>query len=203
MTRRELVLQKLHELSDSEINEAIRQLTRHVCARLRLGSLIDRTKSGAHSSNNLGMDAVDYYVGESFRRLYEPDGWEWQFEKYSFVEQLMRIANHLISWKVSAYKKSKDNLPEFDDRDAGDIYELSETSDCPDDVTEDTVTELTRLAYEVSKDDDNLSYFTMRYFEKADFKTIALEMGLSVEQVYVLRKKLVRRLLPFKNELID
>jgi DNA-directed RNA polymerase specialized sigma subunit len=115
----------------------------------------------------------------------------------------MRIANHLISWKVSAYKKSKDNLPEFDDRDAGDIYELSETSDCPDDVTEDTVTELTRLAYEVSKDDDNLSYFTMRYFEKADFKTIALEMGLSVEQVYVLRKKLVRRLLPFKNELID
>jgi hypothetical protein len=74
MTRREIILRKLETLSDDEVAEAIRQLTHHVKARLRFGSLIDRTKSGAYGEKNLGMNAIDFYVGESIKRLYDPNG---------------------------------------------------------------------------------------------------------------------------------
>ena len=41
MTRRELVLKKLHGLPDKEVEEAIKNLTKHVKARLRFGSYGD------------------------------------------------------------------------------------------------------------------------------------------------------------------
>jgi len=67
MIRREIVLRKLHELSSEEVADAIRQLTYHVQARMRLNSFFDRTKTGAHSEKYLGMNAVDFYVGESVK----------------------------------------------------------------------------------------------------------------------------------------
>ncbi len=200
MNRRELVLDKLQNISDEDVKDAIMQLTLHVRARLRWGSFFDRTKTGAHSENNLGMDSVDYYVGESIRKLFEPQGWDWKFEKFSFAEQLKRIANKLISDKVSSYKNNKESKLEFIDKDIEEIYNLSDSSNGDDD---ELFEKLRELAYEVSKDDDNLAYFSIRYFESANFNTIAEELGISVEQVYVLRKKLVRRLIPLKNELIQ
>lgn len=201
MTRRELILIKLQELSDDEVAEALRQLTHHVKARLRFKSLADRTKSGAHGENNFGMNAIDFYVGESVRRLYEPTGWDWKFEKFTLAEQLMRIANKLISYKVAEYKNKKDEMPDIDERDAGDIYDLELTAIANANGNEEVYTKLIQLAHEQSKDNDNLHYFTIRYFEKASFATIAKEMNLTIEQVYVLRKKLVRRLMNFKEEL--
>ncbi len=201
MNRRELVLNKLHKLQDEDVLEAIKQLTHHVKARLRFNSLIDRTKNGAHGEKNLGMNAIDYYVGESIKKLYDPNGWDWKFEKYSLTEQLIRIANKLISDKVKSYKEKKDSLPIFDERDASDIYDLSQIALEQINGNEQVYLRLIELAHEVSKDDDNLYYFTIRYFEKAGFSIIAEEMSLSIEQVYVLRKKLVRKLSNYKEEL--
>ena len=199
MNRREIVLKKLHELPDAEVEEAIKQLTHHVQARLRFGSLIDRTKTGAHGEKNLGMNAIDYYVGESIKRLYDPNGWDWKFEKLTLAEQLMRIANKLISDKVSDYKESKEKMPVFDKRDTADIFDLELIAIASVNGNEDIYIKLIQLAHEQSKDDDNLHYFTIRYFEKASFETIATEMNLTIQQVYVLRRKLVRRLMNFKG----
>lgn len=201
MTRRELVLTKLQQIPDNEVQEAIKQLTHYVKARLRYRSLSDRTKSGAHGQKNLGMDAIDFYVGESIRRLYEPTGWDWKFEKFSFSEQLMRIANKLISQKVDEYKNKKEKLPKIDERDTGDIFDLQEIALENINGNEELYEKLIQLSHELSKDDDNLQYFTLRYFEKASFDTIAKEMNLQINQVHVLRKKLVRRLMNFKVEL--
>jgi len=201
MNRRELVLKKLHKLPESEVVEAIKQLTHHVQARLRFRSLLDRTKSGAHGEKNLGMNAIDYYVGESIKRLYAPNGWDWKFEKFTLSEQLMRITNKLISDKVEEYKAKKEAMPIYDVRDTSNIYDLAEIAGENTNRNEEMYSKLIELAYEVSKDDDNLYYFTMRYFEKAEFSTIAEEMNLTIEQVYVLRKKLVRRLMIYKKEI--
>ncbi len=201
MTRREIVLRKLQGLSDDEVAEAIKQLTHHVKARLRIGSKMDRTLSGAHSSKNLGMPSIDYYVGESIKRLYDPNGWDWKFEIRTLAEQLMRIANKLISDKVADYKAKQDGLPVFDKRDAGDIYDLQEIAANETKGNEEIYTKLIQFAYEVSMDDDDLQYFVIRYFEKASFETIANEMNVEVEKIYVLRKKLVRRLMNYKEEL--
>lgn len=200
MNRRELVLNKLLELTDLEVNEALTRLTHHVQARLRFRSLIDRTKYGAHGEKNLGINAIDYYVGESVRKLYEPNGWDWKFEKLSFAEQLMRIANKLISDKVSEYKAKVDDLPLVDSRDASEIFDLSNIA--IENGKEHVYSKLIELAHQVSKDNDELEYFVIRYFDSIDFKEIAKEMNLPIEQIYVLRKKLVRRLMCFKEELI-
>lgn len=201
MTRREIVLNKLQNLPKEEVEDAIRQLIHHIKVRLLFRSLFDRTKSGAHGGQNLGMDAINFYVGESFRRLYEPNGWDWKYDKYSFAEQLIRIANKLISDKVSSYKKKKDSLPAFEEKDVSDFYDLSEIAQ--EDITgnEEVYSKLVEIAHKVAEDDDDLSYYTIRYFEAADPQTIASEMDIPIKQVYVLRKKLVRRLLNFKEVL--
>lgn len=201
MTRRETVLRKLQSLSDDEVTEALKQLIHHIKARLRFGSKAERTKSGAHSAKNLGMDPIDYYVGETVRRLYEPNGWDWKFEKFTLAQQLMRIANKLISDKVADYKAKLNGLPVFDERDVGDIYNLQEIAANDAMGNEETYTKLIQFAYEVSQDDDDLQYFVIRYFEKASFATIASEMNIEVKKVYGLRKKLVRKLMDYKEEL--
>lgn len=201
MTRRETVLTKLETLSNGEVADALMQLTHHVQARLRFGSRLDRTKTGAHGEKNLGMNAIDFYVGESVKRLYDPNGWDWKFEKFTLAEQLMRIANKLISDKVADYKAKKDGLPVFDDKDAGDIYDLKEIASANIKGNEEVYAKLIQLANDVSQDDDDLQYFVIRYFEDASYETIAKEMNADLKKIYALRKKLVRRLMDYKEEL--
>ena len=194
MTRRELVLKKLHQLPMEEVVDAIKQLTHHVRARMRLESYLDRTKKGAHSTEFLGMPAVDFYVGESVKRLYDPNGWNWKFEERSLSEQLIRIANKLISDKPKQFLNKKAKIPVFDNRDVGDIYDIKSISDDNIEGKEEEYTKLIEVAQEVSEDDEDLQYFGLMYFDCADYTTIAQEMGIGIEQVHVLRKKLVRRL---------
>ena len=194
MTRKEIVLNKLHNLSEDEVKVALKQLTHFIRARLRLKSLIDRTKSGSHSNQNLGMDAIDYYVGESVKRLWEPDGWDWKFEKFTLAEQLMRIANKLISDRVRSYKNKKEQMPVYVDKDVSDIYDLTQIAEENIRGNEEIYQKLIELAYDVAKENDAFYYFTIRYLEGADFLTIGNEMDLTRNQIYVLRKKLVRKL---------
>ena len=60
MTRRELVLRKLHDLPEAEVEVAIKNLTKPVQARLRFGSYLAGSKSGAHSEKTLGTDAIAF-----------------------------------------------------------------------------------------------------------------------------------------------
>jgi hypothetical protein len=197
MTRRETVLRKLHSLPDEEVNIAIEQLALHVQARLRFKSKWDRTKSGAHGPKNLGLQGVDFYVGESVKRLYDPNGWDWKFERFTLAEQLIRIANKLISDKVEAYRKGRETMPSFQDEDISEIKDL-EIEDEIDSGNQELCDKLIQVAYELTKGDDNLNYFTMRYFEGAAYEVIASEMNLTLDGVYVLKKKLVRKLIASK-----
>jgi hypothetical protein len=203
MTRKELKLSKLQALSDDEVAEAIRQLTHHVKARLRFGTLVDRTKFGAHNEKFLGMDAIDFYVGESFKRLFDPDGWDWKFERFSFYEQLARIATKLISDKVKEYRGKVERMPDFDPRDVSDVYDLKSIALENIPGNEELYSRLIEAAHKVSSDDDNLHYFTMLYFDGANAPTIAEEMGLTIAQVYVLRRKLVRRLMNIREKIAE
>lgn len=194
MTRRELALKKLHELPEEVIVDAVQKLTLHVKARMRLGSQFDKTKKGAYAEDFLGMPAVDFYVGESVKRLFDPKGWEWKFEKFSLSEQLIRIANKLISDTPKQFLNKKAKSPVFDNRDIGDIYDLESVASDNIRGNEEEYARLVDLAYNVSEDDDELQYFVCRYFEDAENKVIAQEMGITLAQVHVLRRKLVRRL---------
>ncbi|MEQ8360381.1 MAG: hypothetical protein RH860_12895 [Cytophagales bacterium] len=204
MTRRELVLKKLHSLSDKEQEYAVSELTRFVMKKLRKGSKFDRTLSGAHSEKNLGDEAVTFYVSKTLEALYKPDGWDWKFEERSLAEQLIRIAKKFISDEVSKYRKLRDKADgdpyhSFVPKDANDLFDLLDTSENDDEISV-VLDRIYLIAKECTADDDNLHYFTLRYLDGADFKTIASEMELHIEQIYVLRKKLVRRLESHKDE---
>lgn len=198
MTRREIVLKRLHSLSDKEQEEAVSELTRFVMKKLRKGSKFDRTLSGAHSEQNLGEEAVSYYVGKSIIALYKPDGWDWKFEARSLAEQLIRIANKFISDEVVKYKRLRDKeggnpAHKFISKDTNDLFDLLDTSENDHEIS--TVLEkIFEIAKKCTVDDDNLHYFTLRYLDGAELKSIALEMDLTIDQVYVLKRKLVRRL---------
>lgn len=201
MTRQEIVLRKLHELPMEEVSDAIHQLTHHVKARMRLESYLDRTKKGAHSEENLGIPAVEFYVGESVKKLYDPKGWDWKFEERSLAEQLIRIANKLISDKPKQFLNKQAKKPVLDNRDVGDIYDVESVSDDNIEGKEDEYSRLIEVAHEVSADSEDLQYFVLRYFEGADYSTIAQEMSINIDQVHVLRKKLVRRLATIKEKI--
>jgi DNA-directed RNA polymerase specialized sigma24 family protein len=206
MTRRELVLKKLHSLSDEEQEYAVSELTSFVMKKLRKGSKFDRTLSGAHSEQNLGEEAVPFYVSKTITALYKPDGWDWKFEERSLAEQLIRIAKKFISDEVTKYKKLKekeggDPSHKFVPKDANELFDLLDTSEDDNEISE-VLDKIFEVAKECTSDDDDLHYFTLRYLDGADFASISSEMDLKVEEVYVLRRKLVRRLESEKMTLI-
>jgi len=47
----------------------------------------------------------------------------------------------------------------------------------------------------------NYNILVLRYFEGADYASIAHEIGVTLEQVHVLRKKLVRRLVTVNDKI--
>lgn len=202
MTRKEIVLNKLKNLPEEEMRDAIKQLTLHVSARLRKNSSADRTKWGAHTEEKFGMDPVKYYVGESIKRLFDPDGWDWKFEKLTLVQQLTRIANKLILDQVAKFKKQRGKNPKFVSKEISEIYDLADQFIEEDDHEKKVNEKLIKLAFEVSENDENLFFFTELYFEDKDYPSIAKELGISIEDVYALRKKLVRRLMKHKESLI-
>lgn len=101
MNRLEKVLQRLTQVSDDEWKVIVTKCTEHI--RLRL---IHRQKMGAHSSQNLGIPAVDYYFKNAVEKLYRGI-WDWKFESYSLEEQLIRIIDSMISEEVRKYKTRK------------------------------------------------------------------------------------------------
>lgn len=203
MNRREMVLKKLHQLPDNEVEEAIKNLTKHVCARLRFGSFFDRTKFGAHSEQRLGMEPVDYYVGESITRLYDPNGWDWKFETLSLSQQLTRIANKLMSDQVEKYKRERGKSPLPVDKDVGEYYDLADEQIDGEDWFEVACDKFIELALKLSEDDDNLFCFTTLFFDGYKYETIAKELKIEVKDIYVLHKKLLRRLMKHKQKLLE
>jgi len=202
MTRGELVLKKLHELSDEEIENAIKSLTKFVSARLKFNSYFDKTRTGAHSEGVLGVEPINYYVGESIRKLYDPNSWDWQFEKYTLSQQLTRIANKLISDQVAKYKRDKEKITFSTFKDASEYFDLADESN-DEDWHENTCNEIIELAFELSQDDDKLFYFTTMFFDGFKSKDIAKELNIAVEKVYVLHKKLLRRIIKHKDKLAN
>jgi hypothetical protein len=202
MDRKELVLRKLHSLTENEQITVIKQLTLHISSKLRVNSSFDRTKSGAHSAYNLGVDPVEYYVGETIKRLYDPGRWDWKFENFTLVQQLIRIANKILSDSVSSYLKNKEKTPSFKNKDISDLYDLN-VGNPKDQIREETYQMIKNLAFKVSEDDEMLYFFTTLFFDKKDYHNISDQLEVNIEDVYALKKKLVRRLMKYKKVLIE
>jgi DNA-directed RNA polymerase specialized sigma24 family protein len=91
-------LQKLLDLPDEVWEPVLKKCHAHAHLKLR-----GKMNAGAHSSQRLGMEAIDFYTGEAIKKLYDGT-WEWKCETYTLEEQLIRIMDSMISEQVRKYK---------------------------------------------------------------------------------------------------
>lgn len=186
MTRKELVLSKLVVVSDSEWLAAMAKCHEHMKLKLKR-----KTLTGAHSTAVLSMPAPEYYLTNAIQKLYEPEGWDWKFEKYTLTEQLIRIINSMISEQVRKYKVEKANNPAVHFTDDDDVFETE------DQLTEEeakeresAIDEFLVLTEEAIKGDDNLETLYLHLMENKSYPDIAKEMNIDIKKVYKLAEKL-------------
>ena len=174
-------LEKLDRVTDAEWREALSALTAWIAWRLR-----GKTAYGAHSEKELGMSAADYYMGEAVMRLFECR-WEWQ-DRFTLQEQLIRMTGSLIDTQLRAYqlKMEEGRCPK------GEVDATTLADSLPDDYS------TLDVAYEIAqakvRGDKELETFldAIRTFD--DFKAISSHLKITIDQVYNLQKRLMRRL---------
>jgi hypothetical protein len=92
------IKEQLDSITEDEWNE--------ICTRCKhfLKKKLHYTNYGAHSEKELGIPAVDYYLNEAIGKIFSFER-EWKYEKYPIVDQIIRIANSLISKNVEKYRR--------------------------------------------------------------------------------------------------
>jgi hypothetical protein len=93
---------KLDKVNDPEWKIAIKKCEKHLFFKL-----MNKTKFGAHTVENLKIPPKDYYLEYAYSRII--DGfWEWK-DDFDLTEQLIRIIDSRISTVVKSYKNSKES----------------------------------------------------------------------------------------------
>lgn len=180
------ILQHLNSITDSEWLDVVDKLTTYVHYKLK-----GRTLFGAHSEQNLGGNAIDYYVNEAIGKLFSLE-WKWQFEKYSLLEQLQRVIGSMISSNIEKFKAQKLYITSMEE-DKLISLEKSEINDC----------ELEYYAVfrnaleECSKDDEDLQLYVMALDDCRSFDEMVISTGFEKKKLYVLQKKMTRRVIAY------
>lgn len=192
--RHKLVLTELDKLSDEDWQYVLGIARKHVQIRLN-----GRTKSGAHGEANLGMSAEDFYVGKAIEKIYS-SVWDWQFEKYSISDQVIRIINSMISEVVRKYKDSKEK---------GSIQIISEEPDFylfiadleseinPNDLYDDQV----NLIFEAIEGEPSLERILLAILDGLNYDEIKSKMKISKDDIYRAVEKIktkTKKLIPNK-----
>jgi len=181
-------LKRLHAVPDKEWVDVVDKLTTFVHFKLK-----GRTIFGAHSEKFLCVEPVEYYVDGAISKLFGLE-WEWQYEKYTLLEQLQRIVGSMISTNVESYKKKKEKELPTEDEVINVIIEKNNT----DNQDDDEIYELFKYALEeCSKDDDDLQLYVMALDECNSFDEMSGELGWGKKKLYSLQQKLTRRVIKY------
>lgn len=188
MDKHEEILKRLHAIPEKEWLDIVDKLTKFVYFKLK-----GKTIFGAHSEKNLGVEPIDYYVDGAISKLFGLE-WEWQYEKYSLLEQLKRIVGSMISTNVESFKKKKEKELPTEDEIINVIIEKNNT----DNEGDNEIYELFKKALEeCSKDDEDLQLYAMALDECDSFNEMSKELGWDKKKLYSLQQKLTRRVIKY------
>lgn len=93
MNHKDYNAERLSRVTDKQWREVLDELTVYLNWRLA-----GKIKNGAHSEDELGMPALDYYTEEAVVKLIEGE-WKWQ-DRFTLGKQLERIAADLVTKQV-------------------------------------------------------------------------------------------------------
>ena len=174
---------RLSGVSEKQWREALDEVTAYL--RWRLAG---KTQRGAHSEKELGMPALDYYQEEAVVKLIEGE-WKWQ-ERFTLGKQLEKIAADLVTKQVQKWERAHPLQTEDGRWKMEDVVPLRkpELIEFTDDIEQ----------YGDAIDDDGQKELDETY-EKvfvlvADDKELTLYVEATIQKVYRLQEKLMRRI---------
>lgn len=181
------ILERLHSISEKEWRYVIDKLTVFVHFKLK-----GKTLFGAHSTQYLGIKAIDYYVDEAVAKLFSLE-WKWQYEKYTLIDQLKRIIGSMISTNVESFKKRIEKItPTENDV----LYILIEKGSLNDNDDYDlTYLTFKKALEECSQDDEDLQLYAMALEECNSFDEMSAQLGWDKKKLYSLQQKMTRRII--------
>ena len=190
MDRHKTILKKLIATTDEEWI-----VIQARCEKFIANKLKGRILFGAHSSQRLGMPAIEYYFPLAIEKLYNGTR-NWKFETLSLLEQLFEIINSLIGEEVRKSKVEKNKKPKIVSRPSEEItshLELSSTFILPNDQ-EDCYLKKVEEVKTLIKDDVELTLlFDLLERHGKNYNEICDKTGWEKRKLYKLAEKLKRK----------
>lgn len=175
---------KTSALTDEDWIVALAKCKEHIKWKIR-----QKTLTGAHSSSNLGMDPIDYYLGIAFEKILMGE-WEWK-DEFTLGQQMIRIVDSYISKSVAKVKTDKHKAVQIKYIDVEqEFYDLAEP---PDDSEVDEFNQKLKDIEDAVVGDIELEMMIEAIKEGSKRAEIARLLDLKVRQVDKLRERLIRR----------
>lgn len=187
MDRKEIVTEKLLAIPEKDWILIAQKCKTHI--KLRIGQ---KTLYGAHSEKNLNGSAFEFYFHTAMEKLYS-GSWDWQFEKFSIVEQLIRIIDSIISEEVRKYKCNKDKIIQTVELGSINIEDFLKASFAPDNALDKELMHQNIIGHieKAIKDDFDLQFIFECFREGKSYAKISEETGLDKIKLYKLFERFV------------
>mgnify|MGYP000645308201 CR=1 FL=1 len=183
--RKKLVLDKLEQVEEEEWLVVLEKARKHIEIRIK-----GRTKYGAHSEENLGMDAIDCYVGETIKRLYEGIR-DWKFETRSLEVEFIRIIDSIISEEVRKIKDKPEDATKIIsvDPDSFLIEDVEQSEENVEKLYEEQVTTI----FDAISGDEVLEEIFLLIHDGKTYDEIAKKLDIPKSKIYRAVDKIKRK----------
>ena len=190
---------RLSGVSEKQWREALDEVT----AYLR-GRLAGKTQRGAHSEKELGMPALDYYQEEAVVKLIEGE-WKWQ-ERFTLGKQLEKIAADLVTKQVQKWERAHPNLMVDGRSKMEDVVplrkpelieftdDIEQYGDTIDDDGQKELDETYEKVFVLVADDKELTLYVEAIVHCNRLDELPGYLGVTIQKVYRLQEKLMRRI---------
>lgn len=175
--RRKIILERLEQITDEDWIIILAKARTHVNIRIH-----GRTRFGAHSEQNLGMNAEEFYVGESIHRIFEGIR-DWKFEERSLIDEIIRIIDSLISEEVRKYTEKKEKNRQNPILYEPDSFVFEEIEEEVDDL-ESIYSKQIELIIEAIDGDEILEKVYFEIHEGLTYNEIVTKLNITKRQLY-------------------
>ena len=190
---------RLSGVSEKQWREALDEVTAYL--RWRLAG---KTQRGAHSEKELGMPALNYYQEEAVVKLIEGE-WKWQ-ERFTLGKQLEKIAADLVTKQVQKWERAHPNLMVDGRSKMEDVVplrkpelieftdDIEQYGDTIDDDGQKELDETYEKVFVLVADDKELMLYVEAIVHCNRLDELPGYLGVTIQKVYRLQEKLMRRI---------
>lgn len=182
--RKNKVLEQLEKVDEEEWLVILSKAKEHIKIKTR-----GRTSYGAYSEENLGMSAIDYYVGETLKKLFEGTR-DWKFETRSLVAEFIRIIDSIITEEVRKINIRKDGSTKIISVDP-EVF-VDETEIKTENIEEVYSSQIDAIL-EVISEDKELEEIFLLIHDGNNYEQISKKMDIPKLKIYRAIEKIKRK----------